>query len=237
MENLVLNKRQKLFVERYCVHLNASLAAREAGYSENTCAETGYENLRKPHIAAAVDQLLKDKQLGPQQVKKAISDIAKTSLNEFFTIKQVEYTPRLQLKLGVYIANLKDKLDFEQEYAQRAGLSEEERKQHEAWRTEQEKQIIRLELELERNPRAVRFVDGPTELIETAELDLVKIVRAKESGRIKSYTLTKEGPRIEMYAADAALRDLARVHGLFIDKVQHSGKDGGPLEIQWREAV
>ena len=50
-----LTGKQQLFVRQYLVDLNATQAAIRAGYSENCASEIGYENLRKPHIAAAID--------------------------------------------------------------------------------------------------------------------------------------------------------------------------------------
>ena len=49
-----LTAKQCRFVEEYLVDLNATQAAIRAGYSEKTAAETGYENLRKPDIAEAI---------------------------------------------------------------------------------------------------------------------------------------------------------------------------------------
>lgn len=49
-----LNPKQQRFVDEYLIDLNATQAAIRAGYSAKTAAETGYENLRKPQIAAAV---------------------------------------------------------------------------------------------------------------------------------------------------------------------------------------
>jgi phage terminase small subunit len=50
-----LTDKQQRFVEEYLVDLNATQAAIRAGYSEDTASEIGYENLRKPHIAAAIE--------------------------------------------------------------------------------------------------------------------------------------------------------------------------------------
>lgn len=49
-----LNARQKRFVEEYLVDLNASAAARRAGYSLKTADVSGHENLKKPEIAEAI---------------------------------------------------------------------------------------------------------------------------------------------------------------------------------------
>jgi phage terminase small subunit len=46
--------KQARFVEEYMVDLNATQAAIRAGYSKNTAASIGHENLIKPEIAAAI---------------------------------------------------------------------------------------------------------------------------------------------------------------------------------------
>lgn len=62
---------------------------------------------------------------------------------------------------------------------------------------------------------------------EAGEVDLRT---AKSHGRlhlVKSYTVTDKGTeRVELYDAQAALVHLGRHHGLFVDKVEHSGKVG-----------
>lgn len=49
-----LTPKQAAFVEEYLIDLNATAAARRAGYSEKTASFIGHENLRKPNIAAAI---------------------------------------------------------------------------------------------------------------------------------------------------------------------------------------
>lgn len=53
---MALTAKQKLFIQEYLKDLNATQAAIRAGYSEKTAAETGYENLRKPQIAAEIEK-------------------------------------------------------------------------------------------------------------------------------------------------------------------------------------
>ncbi len=54
-----LTPKQERFVEEYLVDLNATQAAIRAGYSEKTAAEQGYENLRKPQVAEAIQEAMK----------------------------------------------------------------------------------------------------------------------------------------------------------------------------------
>jgi phage terminase small subunit len=49
-----LTDKQKRFVAEYLLDLNATQAATRAGYSEKTAVAVGFENPRKPEIAAAI---------------------------------------------------------------------------------------------------------------------------------------------------------------------------------------
>lgn len=54
-----LTQKQSRFVDEYLIDLNATQAAIRAGYSTNRADAMGYENLRKPEIAAAVQAAMK----------------------------------------------------------------------------------------------------------------------------------------------------------------------------------
>jgi phage terminase small subunit len=49
-----LTAKQERFIQEYLIDLNATQAAIRAGYSKKTAEVIGYENLRKPLIAAAI---------------------------------------------------------------------------------------------------------------------------------------------------------------------------------------
>ena len=53
-----LRPKQKAFAEEYVKLGNATKAALNAGYSKKTAAETGSENLKKPHIKTYINQLM-----------------------------------------------------------------------------------------------------------------------------------------------------------------------------------
>lgn len=55
-----LTGKQKKFCEEYIFDFNASRAAREAGYSEDTAGAIGHENLKKPEIQAFIEELQAD---------------------------------------------------------------------------------------------------------------------------------------------------------------------------------
>jgi phage terminase small subunit len=51
-----LTEKQKRFADYYIETGNATESAIRAGYSQNTATETGYENLRKPHIKEYIEE-------------------------------------------------------------------------------------------------------------------------------------------------------------------------------------
>lgn len=54
-----LNEKQKKFIEEYVICLNATEAAKKAGYSKKTAYSIGQENLKKPEIKKAINEYLK----------------------------------------------------------------------------------------------------------------------------------------------------------------------------------
>jgi len=51
-----MTTKQELFINNYLIHFNATRAAIEAGYSEDTAYSIANENLRKPDIKEVVDK-------------------------------------------------------------------------------------------------------------------------------------------------------------------------------------
>lgn len=56
-----LTPKQQAFVREYLIDLNASAAARRAGYSPKTAGRTGNENLQKPVIATAIQKAMSER--------------------------------------------------------------------------------------------------------------------------------------------------------------------------------
>lgn len=227
-----MTDKVKRFIEEYCRDFNATQAAIRSGYSENSAAVIGFENLRKPKIREEINKRIKDLSLGSEETLKAISDIARSSLNDYFTIKEVWRTPKVEKALQALIIELQEQIEDADKFIVRAKI--EDPKELEAHTKEQERrrqEIIRLEIELERNPSATRVVNGEPELTRVADLDLARLIEDKEAGRIKAVKRTEFGTNVEMYAADTALTNLARIHGLF-EKDNEQGKAAPVLLIQ-----
>lgn len=59
-----------------------------------------------------------------------------------------------------------------------------------------------------------------------------KIQEAGLTHLVKAIYWTKYGPRIEFHDAQRALELIGKHHGLFIERQEITGKDGGPVEIK-----
>lgn len=56
-----MTPKQVAFVAEYLIDLNASKAAERAGYSKKTAGQVGFENLKKPEIAAAIQAAMQER--------------------------------------------------------------------------------------------------------------------------------------------------------------------------------
>ena len=92
---MALTDKQELFCSEYLVDLNASGAARRAGYSEDTSGAIGWENLRKPEIQTRIqemrDAIGKGFNITKERLAQELSRIA------FFDIRKI-YTENGGLK-------------------------------------------------------------------------------------------------------------------------------------------
>ena len=81
-----LTEKQSLFVKEYLVDLNATQAAIRAGYSENSAEAIGYENLRKPYLAKAIQEAMINRservKIDADEVLKGILDIRDNAMQK-----------------------------------------------------------------------------------------------------------------------------------------------------------
>ena len=69
-------------------------------------------------------------------------------------------------------------------------------------------------------------------LARSLVLDLDKMLDPNYSKLVRKFTDSpKTGLSIELYDAQSALEKLGKAHGLFIDKTELTGKDGGPITL------
>lgn len=88
-----LTPKQQRFVEEYLVDLNAKQAAIRAGYSPKRADMMGWENVRKPEIAAAIQAAMKQR-----SERTAIT--ADRALREVWAMATADASELVQVKVG-----------------------------------------------------------------------------------------------------------------------------------------
>jgi phage terminase small subunit len=209
--------KQQLFIDNYLIHFNATKAAIQAGYSEKTAYSIGSELLKKPEISSIIETRLKESRMNSDEVMKMMKDIAGSNINDYMKIVQRERVKHIPKSLTLLIERKHLEIKRHAMYIERKGLTDEIRDNY----IEQnimplEDAILRAEIDLELDPLAT-FDDSEVETYETIELDLVKLAKDKEGGKIKSFEWKEFGPKVEMYAVDGMLDKLARVNGMYSD--------------------
>ena len=73
------------------------------------------------------------------------------------------------------------------------------------------------------------------EFKEGVNIPYLNMEQARDRGKlgiVKKFKYNTEGlPEIELYDAQSALALLGKHHGLFVERVEHTGKDGLPIPI------
>jgi phage terminase small subunit len=77
-----LTAKQQAFVAHFLVCMNASEAARRAGYPEKSAHAVGYENLRKPYIKALIDKGIAENVMSQNEILARFSDMARASIDD-----------------------------------------------------------------------------------------------------------------------------------------------------------
>ena len=86
MKHPLTDKAQR-FCEEYTVDLNATQAMIRAGYSRRTAAQTGHENLRKPEIAARINELrAKQTKKTEITIERVLTELAKIAFADMGSI-------------------------------------------------------------------------------------------------------------------------------------------------------
>jgi hypothetical protein len=214
-----MSENQQRFVEEYTVDCNGAAAARRAGYSESSARQIAYELLQNEEVSAAISERLKSLAMSADEAAKHISDIARTRLNDFFVIRQVEARELTEQYVTVLLGQTQERIEAIRQFIRNEGL---ESKGGGAFKRQIRKlQELMLEYQTDIDcygNDVTRLAPGRPVLKEVAELDLVALAKAKESGRIKSFALTEYGAKVELYAADSALGKILEYHGKIIQK-------------------
>lgn len=96
---MALTEKQKAFVQEYLVDLNATAAAKRAGYSEKTAYSVGNENLTKPEISKAIQKAMQERQERTQVTQDmVVQEISKVAFKDAadFAESELKYANKLK---------------------------------------------------------------------------------------------------------------------------------------------
>lgn len=210
-----LNEKQKRFCDEYLVDLNATQAAKRAGYSQRTAYSQGHDLLKHPEIKAQIEKRLEESAMTKTEALRLVSDIARGNLGDYFKLNQVVKTTLVEKPLKILVAELESKIAFEREYTDLLPEADTEKVKQRLLIASMQRELLRMQLELKKNPEAKKIVSGPEEIIEEMQLDINSLVADKARGRIKALTPSEHGLKVELYPADAALSTILKIHGAF----------------------
>ncbi len=205
-----LTPQQARFAREYLRDLHQRNAAIRAGYSEKTADVQASRLLSSVKIRAAVDLGFQLAAMPAAEVVARLSAEARGDMADFLRVDEEEITVTWSL-LSVPTT--------EDGEVVVAGT------------------MIRLAMQENVKPTD-RILQTETITRSVARLDLLEAGRRGKLGLIKKYTVDAKGKEtIELYDAHAARAELAKIHGLLVDRQELTGKDGAPLFPDFEKAL
>lgn len=205
-----MTPKQTRFVQEYLIDLNATQAAIRAGYSEKTAGQIGEQNLKKLEVAQAVKAAM--------DVRAQKTEItAERVLEELWAIATADPNDIIQFRRGACRSCW-------------SGTPEPEE------RLEPQGHGGALKRSAVVEPIAIADPNPDCEVCHgegsgrayAADTRFLPKAASKLYAGVK---VTKDGFEIKMHDKTAALVNVGRHLGMFKDRTEHSGPDGGPMEM------
>lgn len=217
-----LTPKQLRFCEEFTKDLNKTQAAIRAGYAFKNAGAQGFDNYKKPEIYHYIQKKIAESTVSDDELLKMMSDISKSSVNDFIKAKKATRMVDIEYSLAVKIMRIEQEIQLKvaihQNLLAKGLLYENESEDHDAEIAAMERRVTSLETELMMNPKAT-FTDQINEEYERYEFDLLAMSRDKELGRIASLQMTEFGPKVTMNSAAEMIKLLAQIKGMTTTKI------------------
>lgn len=221
---MALSPKQQRFVEEYLKDLNASAAYRRAGYAGGNPNVNGPRMLANAGIQSAIETAIKARsertEITQDNVLRGWWDLANADPNELIEVRRT----CCRYCYGVDHRYLR--------------TAREEERDRAAWERSSapDKPVEFQELGgIGYDPRKPPSPDCPECFGEGERHVFVKDTRELSSQSRRLYAgvkETKDGIEIKMRDQDAASVNVAKHLGMFVEKHEHTGKDGGPMQME-----
>lgn len=231
-----LTPKQRLFVAEYLKDLNATQAALRAGYSPRTAFRIGAENLQKPATRLAIDSAIALRvervEVTTDDVLRELWRIAKADPGEIIEHRRV--CCRFCWGLGFKYQRTANERQRDHREHERRELAKLVGENSEAVEEFDEQGGVGFDARKEPNLDCPEcFGEGISEVFVKDTRLLSPAARALYAG-VKT---TKDGIEIKLHPKDKALELVGRHIGMFPSKVELTGKDGGPVEVNDSDRV
>lgn len=223
-----LTPKQQAFIKEYLIDTNATQAAIRAGYSEKTAYSIGEENLRKPEIKVKIDEEMAKRaekiDISAEKVLERLASMVFADTNEIVELRRCccrycwginhEYQlteKEMSARQAEYDKALEKSIDegkdYPGEFNPLGGIG------YDIWRPPDK--------------------DCPECAGQGITKPFFKDTRKLSPGARALYAgvkVTKDGIEVKMHSQDKLIEMLGRHLGMFIDKKEISGPNGGPIE-------
>lgn len=215
-------KRRKFALE-YLACLNATEAARRAGY--RTPRQEGSRLLTNADIAAAVEAGFAQS-MGRHEALHRVAEIARATMADFITLEEIEYREPIDVPAFERREQLRARIAEALEQADRATGDAN----RDAWHAVAAKAEAEIDA-LPENPLELVTIEGPLRKKVLARVDLVKAEALGRLHLVKKLRQTDRGVEVELYAADDALELIGKHHRLWTDRVSLENPDGTAIGV------
>jgi phage terminase small subunit len=220
--------KQRAFVAEYLKDLNGTQAAIRAGYSPDSARFIASELLAKPEIAAEVEAAMKARAernaLDADAVIQRFNDIANADPSELMEIQRA--CCRYCYGTGhLYQRTPREMREARENWNASQAAAKKEDPKH---------RIVPFDEAggIGYDPRKTPHPNCPECWGEGVERVVLKDIRdASPQARLlfAGVKQTQRGPEIRLYSRVGALKAVGEHMGLFKQRIEHTGKDGGPI--------
>lgn len=224
-----LTDKQKAFVTEYLVDLNATQAAIRAGYKGKNVDDIACQLLRKTQVAQAIQEAMKKREqrteITADQVLQEIANIVQADPNELMELRRCccRYCWGEGFKYQYTVGEMRDR---QEQYNIQATTA-----------------MIKGESIGPFNPQGgIGFnatkppnPDCPECFGEGELKPFFKDTRKLSAAAKSLYAgvkITKDGIEVKIHSKDKMIELLGKHLGMFKEKVEHTGKDGGPIQTE-----
>jgi phage terminase small subunit len=216
---MALTPKQARFVDEYLIDLNATQAAIRAGYSAATALQQGPRLLGNVGVQAAISARQADRSERTEITQDRV-------LAELWAIATADPNDLIQFRRGACLKCWSVGPDANEQLEPQAHGGALKRKQRLL--------IDPLTIDEDPNPECPECGGEGVGRAWIADTRKLKGAAGKLYAGVK---VTKDGFEVKMHDKAAALVNVGKHLGMFKDRVEHTGADGGPIKTEGRVDV